>query len=231
MACAHDPARAALRIERHAHRRHEGAGAENTAKIAIDCTHDFRRGFVFGVRVMKKQFRQRGQQRRGRAMAGGISNPKKHPAVAHAKPAVNIAPHLNDRPIKPRTLQPGQHWWCGWKQQSRPGLTCRNKRGEDRATACGQVRALLRSYQLRRRHSRRRSTFMPATADSPDRHQPQGFDSPRTSSFEIESKSNRARRVSARRYSMAAHLSKSALFDCQYIRVELEKDGFVESIL
>lgn len=26
-------------------------------------------------------------------------------------------------------------------------------------------------------------------------------------------------------------LSKSALFDCQYVRLELEKDGFVESIL
>jgi len=28
-----------------------------------------------------------------------------------------------------------------------------------------------------------------------------------------------------------AQLSKSALFDCQYIRVELEREGFVESIL
>src|SRR6184192_2652508 len=123
MACAHDAASATLRIERHAHRRHEGTGAENAAKIAIDCTHDFRRGSVSGVRVMKKQFRQRGQQRCGRAMAGGISNPKKHPAVAHAKPAVNIAPHLNDRPIKPRNLPPGQHWWCGWNQRALRSLS------------------------------------------------------------------------------------------------------------
>jgi hypothetical protein len=72
---------------------------------------------------------------------------------------------------------------------------------------------------------------VPAIAGSPDRHQPPGLDSPHTSFFEIESKSNRARHVSARRYSMAAQLSKSTLFDCQYIRVELERDGFVESIL
>jgi hypothetical protein len=29
----------------------------------------------------------------------------------------------------------------------------------------------------------------------------------------------------------AAQLAKSALFDCQYVRLELEKGGFVESIL
>src|SRR5437660_9996383 len=51
-------------------------------------------------------------------MPGCISNPKKHPAMAHAKPAINIAAHLNDRTIKRRNLPPGQRWWCGWNQRA-----------------------------------------------------------------------------------------------------------------
>ena len=57
---------------------------------------------VLGAAVMKKQFGQRGQQRRGRAMAGGIRDPKKSSAVAHPQPAINIAADLNDRPITRR---------------------------------------------------------------------------------------------------------------------------------
>src|SRR5207253_11424829 len=103
------------------------------------------------------------------------------------------------------------------KHRRRRGRACRNRGGEDRTAACGQVRALLPRSLLRRKHSRRRSTSVPAIAGSPDRHQLRGLDSPHTSFFEIESKSNRARRVSAKRYSVTAQLSKSALFDCQYI--------------
>ena len=49
--------------------------------------------------MMKEQFGQRGEQRGGGAVAGGIRNPEKRPPIGHAQPAINISADLDDRPI------------------------------------------------------------------------------------------------------------------------------------
>ena len=65
--------------------------------------------------------------------------------------------------------------------------------------------------------------FVPAAAGSRDRRQPPELDCPRWSFLKIESKDNRVRHVSPKPYTMVLQLSKRALLNCQYIKVELEK--------
>ena len=90
------------RIERDTHRGHERTRPEDTPEIVVHRLHDFRRLVVFHAAVMKEQLGQRGEERGGSAMSGGVRDPEQGSAIGHAQPAIDIAADLNHRPIDRR---------------------------------------------------------------------------------------------------------------------------------
>src|ERR1700675_3459320 len=107
----------ACRIERDAHCRHKRTRAKNIAEITVHCLHDCGRRIVLHTAVMKKKFCQDCEQRGGRAMTGGISNPEQNPAISHSQPAVNVTTHLNDRSITSGHLPPWKRGRFLWNER------------------------------------------------------------------------------------------------------------------
>ena len=73
---AHHAGAAGRRIERDAHRCHEGTRAENTSEIVVHRLHDFRRLVVLDRPVMKKKFCQRGEERGRSPVSRCVRYPK-----------------------------------------------------------------------------------------------------------------------------------------------------------
>src|SRR3954464_7230682 len=104
MTCADHSSASTHRIERHAHRGHERARAEDAAEIIVHRAHDRGWTTMLAAAVMKEQLGQSGEQRRRCAMSGSVDDPKERAFISHAQPAIDVAAHLNDRPIESRYI-------------------------------------------------------------------------------------------------------------------------------
>src|SRR5438105_224583 len=60
----------------------------------------------------------------GRSLANGTNNPKMHPAIANAQPAVNVATHLDDRTITRGNFPSRQRRWCCANKRALRSLRC-----------------------------------------------------------------------------------------------------------
>src|SRR5436190_6296266 len=109
MTCTHRVRASRFVIDRNTHRCHESAAAKDASKGIVDCFHHAGRGVLFRTTVVKEKLCERCKQCSSGPVTGAIGNPKQDPTIFHSQPTVDVAPHLDYRPVTSCNIPSGKH--------------------------------------------------------------------------------------------------------------------------
>src|SRR5436190_9305603 len=104
-------------IECNTHPGHKQTSCERCAEVIVYGLHNFAGFAVFRASMMKQQFCQGGEKRRGSSVACCINDPEKDSAVDQTQPTINITSHLNNRAVTGRDVPTWQSRWFLWNKR------------------------------------------------------------------------------------------------------------------